>query len=720
MATFQALSPQPVQDPVLEFLPGMDLTTARRESDAALKAAAIEVLRNRFSDDLFVPPQPIGTAAKLPAPTTPRQVSLDTRERKGRGAGEPSKPDEDIPFPPLRVQQPPLAPHQRLSPGPPENPTPVTTIALPSTPVAPSPSLSLSPDQIKSIPASSELTAFALTTLFAPRTSFQEALASLTPTQLQLLERSVERVKQLKGQDVEKMAQNVSTAVTAKISTAAASNPSLPGVPHLPINAAASSGSSSPAMSKAAAEAFVAAMGVAPPDPRTLLNLPFLQQQQGMAFQQLSQLYGSVPLGNAAIPPLPAQAYMQALFNRQAQTQVVGQGVASQSSSSSPLIAPQPIASKTPTYSSKKPQKPALQSSSSSAVPRTMPGTVPQSVELRDGVEWVTFSYTVKGNTKVYTIRTDIDRIQPEDMSLEFKTGNCVYPRAYCDKTEYTGNRWEYENSVNELGWKLTYLNQGALAGRRGLIQRAVDSYRNRFPELRSRRVVRQEKLIKGTLRKRPERPTDEEGEGQGNGTGDAFNFGPPAKRQKPEVTQNIEFESICGGKSVKTRIRVDLHTVDLVHMPEQFRKVNAVFPRAVCGQETFEGPASRWEREREMNELAWKLAWLNPRLSGKRVLLQRALDSYREHFTDKKPRTGKVLAEDAVKQAAEGGRRGKATGKKGGKAADERMAEDAVPSSSSSIPARSVVVDAVIEEPVIAVQHNVGDDTMMVGGISE
>lgn len=30
---------------------------------------------------------------------------------------------------------------------------------------------------------------------------------------------------------------------------------------------------------------------------------------------------------------------------------------------------------------------------------------------------------------------------------------------------------------------------------------KAVDSYRNRFPESRSRRVVRQEKLVKGTLR---------------------------------------------------------------------------------------------------------------------------------------------------------------------------------------------------------------------------
>ena len=53
------------------------------------------------------------------------------------------------------------------------------------------------------------------------------------------------------------------------------------------------------------------------------------------------------------------------------------------------------------------------------------------------------------------------------------------------------------------LLWKLTWLNAPVLSGKRGLIQRAVDSYRNRLPETRSRRVLRQEKLHSGTLRRR-------------------------------------------------------------------------------------------------------------------------------------------------------------------------------------------------------------------------
>jgi hypothetical protein len=70
-------------------------------------------------------------------------------------------------------------------------------------------------------------------------------------------------------------------------------------------------------------------------------------------------------------------------------------------------------------------------------------------------------------------------------------------------REDYDGNRWEYETSCNKLGWQLCWLNQDQLSGRRGLIQRAVDSYRNRHAEMRSRRVTRQEKVANGTLRKR-------------------------------------------------------------------------------------------------------------------------------------------------------------------------------------------------------------------------
>jgi hypothetical protein len=78
-----------------------------------------------------------------------------------------------------------------------------------------------------------------------------------------------------------------------------------------------------------------------------------------------------------------------------------------------------------------------------------------------------------------------------------------IYPRANVSRSEYDGNRWDYETTCNQLGWKLCWLNKDQLFGRRGLIQRAVDSYRNRHAEMRSRRVTRQEKVANGTLRKR-------------------------------------------------------------------------------------------------------------------------------------------------------------------------------------------------------------------------
>lgn len=41
---------------------------------------------------------------------------------------------------------------------------------------------------------------------------------------------------------------------------------------------------------------------------------------------------------------------------------------------------------------------------------------------------------------------------------------------------EYKGNRWDYESSVNDIGWKLCAKNR-VLIGKRGLLQRAVDRF---------------------------------------------------------------------------------------------------------------------------------------------------------------------------------------------------------------------------------------------------
>lgn len=132
-----------------------------------------------------------------------------------------------------------------------------------------------------------------------------------------------------------------------------------------------------------------------------------------------------------------------------------------------------------------------------SAAPGPIPATTPLVVRQdKNGVQWIAFEYSRDRVKMEYTIRCDVENINIENLSQEFKTENCVYPRACCSKDQYRGNRLVYETECNAVGWALAELNT-CLRGKRGLIQRAVDSWRNsnQDPRLRSRRVRRMAKL---------------------------------------------------------------------------------------------------------------------------------------------------------------------------------------------------------------------------------
>lgn len=134
---------------------------------------------------------------------------------------------------------------------------------------------------------------------------------------------------------------------------------------------------------------------------------------------------------------------------------------------------------------------------SSSAAPGPIPATTPLVVRQdSNGVQWIAFEYSRDRVKMEYTIRCDVESVNVDTLGPEFKTENCVYPRACCSKDQYKGNRLVYETECNAVGWALAELNP-ALRGKRGLIQRAVDSWRNsnQDPRLRSRRVRRQAKL---------------------------------------------------------------------------------------------------------------------------------------------------------------------------------------------------------------------------------
>ncbi|KAI9013785.1 hypothetical protein CLU79DRAFT_768728 [Phycomyces nitens] len=257
--------------------------------------------------------------------------------------------------------------------------------------------------------------------------------------------------------------------------------------------------------------------------------------------------------------------------------------------------------------------------------------------EVRDGVEWVSFVYSHRRTLKNYNIRTDLDTVDLATVDDKFKRDNCIYPRANLPKDSYRGNRWSYETECNVLGWQLAWLNRNEIAYKRGLIQRAVDSYRNRYPSMRSRRVARQEKLLRGTLRKRKHRE-------------DTVMESPP-KHSKPPVRQCLPYTqsiprpldwkdnsatmSILVGPGSPWQLKVNIESVALSMIDIQFRKSNCVFPRALLLASDAPFLSDRKRDEAKCNEIGWQLAWLNPQhLANKKNLLQQVLDTFRNHHT--------------------------------------------------------------------------------------
>lgn len=136
-------------------------------------------------------------------------------------------------------------------------------------------------------------------------------------------------------------------------------------------------------------------------------------------------------------------------------------------------------------------------SSNSNAAPGPIPATVPVVIkEDHDGSQWISFEYSRDRVKMEYQIDCSVNKVNVDTLDAKFKDDNCVYPRAMTKKEEYKGNRYAYETECNNVGWALASLN-ACLRGKRGLIQRAVDSWRNSNSDqkLRSRRVRRQQKL---------------------------------------------------------------------------------------------------------------------------------------------------------------------------------------------------------------------------------
>ena len=165
-------------------------------------------------------------------------------------------------------------------------------------------------------------------------------------------------------------------------------------------------------------------------------------------------------------------------------------------------------------------------------------------------------------------------------------------------------------------------MNKSEIAGKRGLIQRAVDSYRNRYPSMRSRRVARQEKLLNGTLRKRKNR--EDEDETSSNSTSISSPASVVTSTPPQPFPTSLEAAIVKPAHQPKTvaiddptnntryRIKISIESISLDEITEDFRKQNCAFPRAVQSTpEQYAGGRARWLEDSMINELGWKLVRL-------------------------------------------------------------------------------------------------------------
>jgi hypothetical protein len=150
-----------------------------------------------------------------------------------------------------------------------------------------------------------------------------------------------------------------------------------------------------------------------------------------------------------------------------------------------------------PSTCTRTPLSPIVAHSRSPCHGKTATGAISANLPLivrhdKNGVKWIAFEYSRESVKMEFTVRCDVDMVNMEELTHEFKTANCVYPGACCEKDQYKSNRYQYEGECNTVGWGLAQLNP-CIRGKRDLIQRAVDSWRNssNITRLQSRRIRR-------------------------------------------------------------------------------------------------------------------------------------------------------------------------------------------------------------------------------------
>lgn len=248
------------------------------------------------------------------------------------------------------------------------------------------------------------------------------------------------------------------------------------------------------------------------------------------------------------------------------------------------------------------------------------PATQPY-IRIVDGEERLCFKYNTKISESAmntmprqdledneFCVRFDLDSVDVTKLNDKFKADNCVYPRANCDFEDYKGNRWHYETECNKLAWQFVSLNPVLLYGKKGLIQRAVDSYRNIHKDSKNRRMVSQDKIVNGVLKRR------------------YSDLAPTTVSLFWNVKGNVR----------KVKVRVDIENVNYDKIDDEFKVKYSVYPDEFddrsFGQE-------KWETSNGDNELAVKIAYLNVdntsfwnavKTTDRSYMLRKAVDAYK------------------------------------------------------------------------------------------
>ncbi|ORD94565.1 hypothetical protein ECANGB1_466 [Enterospora canceri] len=215
-------------------------------------------------------------------------------------------------------------------------------------------------------------------------------------------------------------------------------------------------------------------------------------------------------------------------------------------------------------------------------------------VKMVDGEERLAFKYNTKLSESVmssmpkdtvdeneFCVRFDLDSVDITKLNEKFKADNCVYPRANVPYERYSGNRWNYETECNKLACKFVSLNPVLLYGKKGLIQRAVDSYRNICKTSKGSKYFKDE-VFSGDIERR---------------------------RLHANIPQAGHIEYAIRGIQKKCKIHLNIDHVDPRELPAEFVAKYSVMPEEYepddFGKEVY-------EYKNKENGLAVRLAYVN------------------------------------------------------------------------------------------------------------